>query len=296
MTPIPLDQQRNYEIFRDCLSTALIEKISRPEPKPKRRTKSRKATKLSSSPASKKEVVPAANADADPDPDANADVDADVDADGDGNGDLNNADDLADFSDYIATETFRALPSELKTIDFHGYSKDPALQARFSSSSSSSSLPLTGADTPLLLPSLDPAVADSLSAYGITREPAQGVDEFLAPVLTSFLSTLGTRPRPPRATLSGAEGCEMCARDWVPLSYHHLIPRFVHAKAVRRGWHRAEDLGNVAWLCGACHRFVHGFKGHEDLARRYYTVDLLMAEEPVRRWAEWVGRLRWKGR
>ncbi|KAI8961887.1 hypothetical protein F5Y11DRAFT_210887 [Daldinia sp. FL1419] len=266
MTSIPEDQQRNYEIFRDCLSTALIEKISRPEPKPKRRSKSKRGTSSSSAPKTQ---------------DAVADTDAD----------LNNADDLADFADYIATETFRALPEELKTIDYHEYTKDATLQERFAQA-----LPLTGADTPSILPSLDPAVGDSLSAYSITSEATQGVDEFLAPVLTSFLSQLGTAPRPPRATLAQAAGCELCGRDWIPLSYHHLIPRFVHAKAVKRGWHRPEDLESVAWLCGACHRFVHRFAGHEDLARRYYTVELLLGDEAVRRWAQWVGRLRWKGR
>ncbi|KAI0844906.1 hypothetical protein F5Y00DRAFT_185667 [Daldinia vernicosa] len=262
MTSLPEDQQRNYEIFRDCLSTALIEKISRPEPKPKRRSKSKKRT--SSSPASTQDT-------------------ADTD--------LNNADDLVDFVDYIATETFRALPKELKTVDYHEYTKDATLQARFAHR-----LPLTGADTPTILPTLDPAIADSLSTYSITSEPTQGPDEFLAPILTAFLSSLGTPPRAPRATLLDADGCELCGRDWVPLSYHHLIPRFVHDKAVKRGWHRAEDLENVAWLCGACHRFVHRFAGHEELARRYYTVELLMGEEGVRRWVDWVGRLRWKGR
>ncbi|KAI1656099.1 hypothetical protein F4813DRAFT_145414 [Daldinia decipiens] len=85
MTSLPEDQQRNYEIFRDCLSTALIEKISRPEPKSKRGSKSKKATS-SSSPAS---------------------------------------------TQYIATETFCALPSQLKTIDYHEYTQDATLQARF---------------------------------------------------------------------------------------------------------------------------------------------------------------------
>ncbi|KAI0118053.1 hypothetical protein F4776DRAFT_263659 [Hypoxylon sp. NC0597] len=269
MTAIPEDQQKNYEIFRDCLSTALVEKISQPRSKrPKRKPRSKRSSSSSSS--------------APPPPPQNGDTE-------EAEANLSNADDLADFADYIATETFRALPDELKTLDYYTYAKAPDLQTRYA-------VPLTGADIPVLLPALDPAVADSLSAYGVTREPAQGVDEFLAPILTAFLSTLGTAPPPPRSTIREAEGCEMCGREWVPLSYHHLIPRFVHSKAVKRGWHRAEDLQSVAWLCGACHRFVHRFAGHEELARRYYTVELLMAEEQVRRWADWVGRLRWKGR
>ncbi|KAI1411578.1 hypothetical protein F5Y13DRAFT_165285 [Hypoxylon sp. FL1857] len=267
MSTIPDDQEKNYEIFRDCLSTALIEKISQPQSKPKRKPRSKKSSSASPAPVSTSTLT----------------------ENGDTEGDLSNADDLADFADYIAAETFQALPDELKSLDYYAYTKDTDLQSRYA-------LPLTGADIPSLLPALDPAIADSLRAYGVTREPTQGIDEFLAPILTSFLSVLSTAPPPPRSTIREADGCEMCGRDWIPLSYHHLIPRFVHAKAVKRGWHREEDLQNVAWLCGACHRFVHRFAGHEELARRYYTVELLMAEEQVRRWADWVGRLRWKGR
>ncbi|KAI1207545.1 uncharacterized protein F4807DRAFT_181679 [Annulohypoxylon truncatum] len=283
MTSIPEDQQKNYEIFRDCLSTALIEKISQPQSKPKRKPRSKRHSTASQT------RIRNGNATKAPDVDVDVDAEAEAEAEAETDSDLSNADSLADFADYIAAETFRALPAELKTLDYHSYVKDADLQSRYA-------LPFTGFDTPQLLPSLDPSVADSLSAYAITREPTQGVDEFLAPILTSYLTALSTPPPAPRATLREAEGCELCGRDWINLSYHHLIPRFVHAKAVRRGWHREEDLQNVAWLCGACHRFVHRFAGHEELARKYYTVELLMEEEGVKRWVDWVGRLRWKGR
>ncbi|KAI0880845.1 uncharacterized protein GGS22DRAFT_173591 [Annulohypoxylon maeteangense] len=285
MMTIPEDQQRNYEIFRDCLSTALIEKISQPEPKTKRKFRSKKHSTGSPVQSRNATTTPHLGVDAKAQTEAKAQIEAEVEADPD----LSNADSLADFADYIAAETFPALPAELKTLDYYSYVKDTDLQSRYA-------LPLTGFDTPLLLPSLDPSVADSLSAYAITSEPTQGVDEFLAPILTSYLTSLSTPPPAPRATLREAEGCELCGRDWINLSYHHLIPRYVHAKAVRRGWHREEDLQNVAWLCGACHRFVHRFAGHEELARKYYTVELLMEEEGVKRWVDWVGRLRWKGR
>jgi Zn-finger protein len=70
----------------------------------------------------------------------------------------------------------------------------------------------------------------------------------------------------------------------------------VHDKAVKRGWHAKEQLGNVAWLCRACHSFVHGHFGHEELARELFTVEKLVEREEVRRWAGWVGRVRWKAR
>ncbi|RYP52684.1 hypothetical protein DL768_002191 [Monosporascus sp. mg162] len=262
MAVIPQEQQKNFEIFRDCLSAVLIEKISHPKSQPKRRTKANtnnKAAQRASQPH----------------------FDDDTS--------FNPAEDLAEFTDYIASEAFQYLPEELKTLDYYGYSKDADLQARYA-------LPLTGDNVADLLPTLDPSISDSLTAYGITHEAVQGINEFLAPVLTSLVNAISTPPPAPSSTKAQAEGCEICGRDWVPLSYHHLIPRFVHAKAVKRGWHREEDLQNVAWLCGACHRFVHRFADHEELARRYYTVELLMQEEQVVKWADWVGRLRWKGR
>ncbi|KAI8624159.1 YisB protein [Xylariaceae sp. FL1651] len=280
---IPEDELRNYELFRDSLTTALIEKISEPQVKPRRRTKTR-AKKAIVSPPSHVEKAPngkntdllTKSAKTETSPNEN-DIDEDAVP----------GDDLADFADYIAAETFACLPSELKTVDYHEYTAIPSLQTRYA-------LPLTGADVAIHLPLLDPSIGDSLTAYGITHEHTQGINEFLAPVLTAYLTALGTAPPPPSSTRTDA--CEICGRDWINLSYHHLIPRFVHAKAVKRGWHRECDLQNVAWLCGACHRFVHRFAGHEDLARKYYTVELLMAEDEVRRWAQWVGRLRWKGK
>ncbi|RYO99040.1 hypothetical protein DL764_006922 [Monosporascus ibericus] len=261
MAVIPPEQQRNFEIFRDCLSTVLIEKISQPQSQPKRRTK----------PNTNKKAARASQPHFDNDTS------------------FNPAEDLADFTDYIASETFQYLPEELRILDYYGYSKDTDLQARYA-------LPLTGDNVADLLPALDPSISDSLTAYGITHDAVQAINEFLAPVLTSLVNAISTPPPVPSSTKAQAEGCEICGRDWIPLSYHHLIPRFVHAKAVKRGWHREEVLQNVAWLCGACHRFVHRFADHEELARHYYTVELLMQEEQVVKWADWVGRLRWKGR
>jgi hypothetical protein len=196
--------------------------------------------------------------------------------------------DLSEFIDYIAHSTFTSLPDSLQTLTYYIWTSS-SLEDKYPS-------PLTGqwiADN--LLPSLDPSIEASLSTYGITTA-TQTPQEFLAPVLTNYFSAIATPPPPPRSTKVDAEGCEICGRDWINLSYHHLIPRMVHDKVVKRGWHKKEDLENVAWLCGACHRFVHSFAGHEELAREYFTVERLLAEDKVQEWAAWVGRLRWKKR
>ncbi|KAF7541927.1 hypothetical protein G7054_g330 [Neopestalotiopsis clavispora] len=257
------DQQRNYDLFRDCLSTVLIDKAAKPEPKIRRRAKAKR-------PRGEQTNIATATTQQDE------------------QNKLQDAEELGDFAEYIAAETFESLPKELKTIEHHDYAQDLDLQARYA-------LPLTGEDVSALIPALDPSVSESLLTYGIADESrGQGAPEFLAPVLTAFISAIAAPPPAPSSTRTTA--CELCGRDWIPLTYHHLIPRFVHAKAVKRGWHREEDLQSVAWLCRACHSFVHKFASHEDLARHYYTVDLLLEEDQIVQFAKWISRLRWKGR
>lgn len=55
-------------------------------------------------------------------------------------------------------------------------------------------------------------------------------------------------------------------------------------------------LENVAWICRACHSFVHQVASNEELAKDFYTVDLLRDREDVQKFALWVGKIRWKAR
>jgi len=194
--------------------------------------------------------------------------------------------DLDEFIEYIASSAFACLPEELRSLTHHGWAASAAMQERYA-------VPLTGARAADLLSALDVSAADSLAAYSITGRD-QDPTELLAPVLSSYVAAASTPPPAPISTKSQATACELCHRDYINLTYHHLIPRFVHAKAVKRGWRRPDELQNVAWLCGACHRAVHRFASHEDLARYYYTVDLLAQQDEIARFAQWAGRLRWK--
>ncbi|KAJ4419808.1 hypothetical protein N0V82_004743 [Gnomoniopsis sp. IMI 355080] len=264
-----LGKTENYNQFQDAFSSTLIDKLSKPE----RLLKSRKKTKHTSS-----GKLPNGAADVEPSRDA---------------------EELADFTDYIASLTFDSLPLELQTITHKSWADNPPIQEKYS-------LPLTSADIrEHIVDNLDATVSESLTTYGIITPPAEDVTTLLAPVLTSYLAAITTPPPAPPApagasSTTTARGktfeCEICERDWVPLTYHHLIPRFVHAKAIKRGWHRGEDLQNVAWLCRACHSFVHRFAGHEALAREYFTVERLLEQEEIRDFARWVSRVRWKAR
>ncbi|OHF04462.1 YisB protein [Colletotrichum orchidophilum] len=264
------EETLQFETLRDCLSAAIVERVTKPAPKPKRRSKKANPRR---GPKFQDEASSAVTGTGDVGHDAPVD-----------------ADDMMDFTSYLASETFDSFPPDLKSLSHTAHTADPSLlHTRFP-------LPLTGADVADLLPTLSLDVADSLAAYHIVDPAKQGAHEFLAPVLTEYVSALVAPPPPPRSTRGQAEGCELCGRDWIGLTYHHLIPRMVHDKVIKRGWHREDELNNVAWLCRLCHSFVHRFAGHEELARQYYTVDLLLEQEEVVRFAQYASRVRWKGR
>jgi HNH endonuclease len=189
---------------------------------------------------------------------------------------------------YIATEVFTCLPPELRILTYSTYINTPTLQDKYS-------LPLTSSTAASILTNLDPTITETLTTYALIA-PSSTASEALAPVLTTYVSSITTPPPPPSQTKCLAQGCEICLRPHIPLTYHHLIPRMVHDKAVRRGWHTKDELNNVAWLCRACHSFVHRLAGHEELARELYTVKRLLEREEVSAWAAWAGSVRWKAR
>lgn len=256
-------RDHNSDQFRDILSSALIQKIRKQNKG--RGNKQRKRGKPANA-----GTAAVSNGEAAPEADA---------------------EELSEFSEYIASVVFDNLPPELQTITHRIWADSSDLQEKYA-------LPLTSNDiSEEITTTLDPEISDSLTTYGILTPPAEDITTFLAPILTTYLTTIATPPPAPSSTRSKTTECEICGRDWVPLTYHHLIPRLVHAKALKRGWvGREEDLQAVAWLCRACHSFVHGFAGHEELARDYYTVERLLEREEVRAFAAWVGRVRWKAR
>jgi 5-methylcytosine-specific restriction endonuclease McrA len=140
---------------------------------------------------------------------------------------------------------------------------------------------------------MSPSINDSLTTYGLLPETLSFL-LFLNPILTAYVTTT-TSPPPIWSTTRGT-CCELCARSWINLTYHHLIPKSVHAKVLKRGWHEEWELNKVAWLCRACHSFVHRVATNEELARDFYSVELLSEREDVARFVGWVGNVRWKSR
>ena len=61
--------------------------------------------------------------------------------------------------------------------------------------------------------------------------------------------------------------CELCGRDEVELTQHHLIPKSRHDKArTKREFSRDEMKNDIAMLCPACHAQVHEVFSNQELS------------------------------
>lgn len=157
--------------------------------------------------------------------------------------------------------------------------------------------PLDAAILEAIIKPLPLSISDSLVTYNLIQDSSD-LDRLLEAILNSYVSAATTAPpeHTPSLAASRPDGCEICGREQLPLTYHHLIPRQMHAKAVKRGWHEEWELAKVAWLCRACHSYVHKIASNEELAKDLFSVELLMEREDVLKWAAWVGKVRWKAR
>lgn len=251
------ENEHNLGIFRDCLFNAILEK-SGPEQKPKQkklRGRRTSAAGVASGDDSKANIAT---------PDLSQ---------------------LVDFSDYLVGEIFQNLPEELRSISYQTLQENVLLSDKWS-------LPLSLGTCEEIAALVPPSVNDSLETYGLIEPPKSDLQSFMSTVTAAYLNAATTPPPAWSATRSSA--CEICERDWILLTYHHLIPKAVHAKVLKRGWHEEGQLNSVAWLCRACHSFVHRMASNEELAKEWYTVEKICEREDVQRWAEWVSKVRWK--
>ena len=189
---------------------------------------------------------------------------------------------------YIATEIFSSFPRDFQNLSYAATQKDSKAAA------SKYTEPLPEATLDDLLSILPLSVSDSLQTYAIISDHPSSLPNFLAPIFTQY--NTATTAAPPQWSSTRTSACEICERSWIPLTYHHLIPKETHAKVRKRGWHEEWKLNSVAWLCGACHRFVHGCATNEELEREWWSVERLMMREDVQAWARWRGSVRWKKR
>jgi hypothetical protein len=86
-----------------------------------------------------------------------------------------------------------------------------------------------------------------------------------------------------------APRCELCGRR-KKLTTHHLVPRRVHTKKrYLNRFGKQEMRERSLMICRDCHAGIHDLIPDEkDLADRYHTKELLLANEAIRKHVAWV--------
>ncbi|KAF7716298.1 Uncharacterized protein PECH_005056 [Penicillium ucsense] len=256
-----MSSDENYSVFRECLSSAIVARSEKPKSSKRRPKAKRNGRKEEPS---------------------------EIDT---GLPDRVDPEELVDFVDFIAAETFTSFPEALRTLSYAAIQHDEQIASRYVPADTET--PLDRPVLEALCATIPGTVPDTLATYGLIPD-ANDLPDFFSPIISEY--AISVTSAPPVWSATRTDACEICDRDWIPLSYHHLIPRSVHAKVLKRGWHDEWTLNSVAWLCRACHSFVHRMTSNEELAREYYTVDRILEREDVQDWAKWVSRVRWKAK
>lgn len=133
---------------------------------------------------------------------------------------------LDEFTSYLAQESWPSLPILLREASYESRSQVPDVE-----DISLDATPTSFIDT-LMSYDLVPDYEDALKL--LRKAIGDYIQEACAP--------------PPVWSLTRTTECEICERE-IPLTYHHLIPRSTHAKALKKKWHPETMLNSVAWLC-----------------------------------------------
>lgn len=80
--------------------------------------------------------------------------------------------------------------------------------------------------------------------------------------------------------------CLVCERE-IRLTRHHLYPREVHKALLKKGYDNADLLKTID-VCRLCHNTIHRFHTNDELARSFFTLDLLMADPAFYKYAKWA--------
>ena len=83
--------------------------------------------------------------------------------------------------------------------------------------------------------------------------------------------------------------CELCQREGVRLTRHHLIPKSTHrTKRIRKKFDRDERTGAILMLCKPCHKQIHATVTEKQLADQFNTREALLAHPDIAKFLDWI--------
>jgi hypothetical protein len=82
--------------------------------------------------------------------------------------------------------------------------------------------------------------------------------------------------------------CEICERNAPHMTRHHLFPREMHKRMIKKGM-KQEEMNVTIRICRMCHCSIHKFFTNEELCEKYNTVTALMSDDRFYRYAAFAG-------
>jgi hypothetical protein len=82
--------------------------------------------------------------------------------------------------------------------------------------------------------------------------------------------------------------CELCEREPIKLTKHHVIPVTRHPNKKTKRETSRDDRHKVAWICRPCHDQIHVLISEKDMEREYNTIEKLKSHPGVQKFILWV--------
>lgn len=84
-----------------------------------------------------------------------------------------------------------------------------------------------------------------------------------------------------------AGACQLCERT-MPLTDHHLFPRQIQKKYLKRGLMQGDDRTRVLRCCRQCHNTIHKLFDHDELATSLNNREALLQDERIQKWVTYA--------
>lgn len=82
--------------------------------------------------------------------------------------------------------------------------------------------------------------------------------------------------------------CELCGRE-KELTFHHLIPRTLHANKWFKKNHTREEMSKGINLCkDDCHKEIHKIIPEKEMGRSFNTLEKLQRHPKVKKYIKYI--------
>lgn len=87
--------------------------------------------------------------------------------------------------------------------------------------------------------------------------------------------------------------CELCERENVETTRHHLIPVARHKNKKTKKETTYHERHTVAHICRSCHSQLHALFTEKELERVFNTIEKLKAHSDVQVFIAWIKTKSW---